>query len=278
MGITIREMELPEIEIAIQLAARQGWNPGLSDGMAFFKADPEGFLLAEEGDEFAGCVSAVSYSPDYGFIGFYIVKEGFRGTSAGVKLALAALKRLKGKNIALDGVTGKVEKYKNLGFRQSHKNRRYESIGGSYPGNENIVKYNSVFFEELLKYDRQCFPAIRANFLENWFAMPDSRTLLWMENEKIYGYGTIRKCREGYKIGPLFADNPKIATSLYKALSSEALDELVYIDIPDNNPEALMLAKEFDMKEIFTTVRMYSGDFPDISHDKIFGITSPELG
>ena len=33
-------------------------------------------------------------------------------------------------------------------------------------------------------------------------------------DNKLQGYGVIRKCYQGYKIGPLFADNAKIAETL----------------------------------------------------------------
>ena len=43
---SIRTMRRDEVELAIELAAREGWNPGLHDARCFFEADPEGFLIA----------------------------------------------------------------------------------------------------------------------------------------------------------------------------------------------------------------------------------------
>ncbi len=42
----------------------------------------------------------------------------------------------------------------------------------------------------------------------------------WKDNY-LYGYGVMRLCFEGYKIGPLFADNYENAQSLYEALIPE---------------------------------------------------------
>ena len=43
---SIRTMSGDEVELAIELAAREGWNPGLHDARCFFEADPGGFLIA----------------------------------------------------------------------------------------------------------------------------------------------------------------------------------------------------------------------------------------
>jgi hypothetical protein len=44
---TIRTMHARDLALALDWAAAEGWNPGLSDAACFRSADPEGFLLAE---------------------------------------------------------------------------------------------------------------------------------------------------------------------------------------------------------------------------------------
>jgi hypothetical protein len=56
----VRPMRREELAFAIDLAAREGWNPGLNDAECFFAADPGGFLIGELADEPIGCISAVS--------------------------------------------------------------------------------------------------------------------------------------------------------------------------------------------------------------------------
>jgi hypothetical protein len=53
-------MRREEIAFAIDLAAREGWNPRLHDAECFFAADPGGFLMGEPLGEAVGCISAVS--------------------------------------------------------------------------------------------------------------------------------------------------------------------------------------------------------------------------
>ena len=58
----IRVMRQEEIALAIDLAAAEGWNPGLNDAECFFAADPNGFLIGELAGKMVGCVSSVSYA------------------------------------------------------------------------------------------------------------------------------------------------------------------------------------------------------------------------
>jgi hypothetical protein len=108
--------------------------------------------------------------------------------------------------------------------------------------------------------------------------MPETYSVAFSDNGLIKGYGVIRKCRNGFKIGPLFADNSDVAESIFRALASKAVDELIYIDVPVINDEALKIAQKYEMKLVFETARMYSKNIPNISINKIFGITSFELG
>ena len=67
-------------------------------------AEPGGFLIGELRDEPVGCISAVSYGGRYGFIGLYIVRPEYRGRGYGLRLWQAAMARLEGHNVGLDGV------------------------------------------------------------------------------------------------------------------------------------------------------------------------------
>jgi hypothetical protein len=42
---TIRLMTRQEVEIPIEWAVAEGWNPGLYDADCFYAADPNGFLI-----------------------------------------------------------------------------------------------------------------------------------------------------------------------------------------------------------------------------------------
>ncbi|MFD2271530.1 hypothetical protein ACFS07_11130 [Undibacterium arcticum] len=59
-------------------------------------------------------------------------------------------------------------------------------------------------------------------FLRCWINQPQSTALGILRNGTLAGYGVLRSCRSGYKIGPLFADSPELAEHLFLALKAHA--------------------------------------------------------
>ena len=103
-------------------------------------------------------------------------------------------------------------------------------------------------------------------------------SLGFLKNNKLLGYGMIRKCITGYKIGPLFADDKIIAENIFKKLNDFAVGSPIFLDIPEINKEAFKLVNKYKMKPMFETARMYTKKPPVINLNKVFGVTSFELG
>ena len=101
-----------------------------------------------------------------------------------------------------------------------------------------------------------------------------------MENQQLRGYGTIRKCVEGYKIGPLFSESPSIARLLFEALCARVMSEgPVYLDTPNPNEDAQSMARDYHMIPKFEVIRMYRNGILPTNNDKnVYGITTFELG
>ncbi len=279
--LLIRTMGRAEMDFAVELAAREGWNPGLHDGACFYKADPEGFLIGYVGDKPVGCISAVSYEKCFGFIGFYIMVPEYRGQGYGIRLADAALKRLTDQPVGLDGVLEQQENYRRSGFKTAYRNIRFEcpAVKDASSDGTDLVPIQKIPFEQLEAYDRQCFPAGRRAFLRAWIEMPQAYGVGCLEDAGLCGYGLIRKCRQGYKIGPLFADDAEKAERLYIKLSSHAEENgIVYLDVPEVNRAGLQIAEKYRMRKVFETARMYKGEEPKIASSKVFGVTTFELG
>lgn len=279
-SLAIATMEPGELDFAIELAAAEGWNPGLDDAAAFHAADPAGFLIGSLGGRPVACISAVAYEGGFGFIGLYLVVPGLRGRGHGIALWRAAMDRLAGRNIGLDGVFAQQDNYRRSGFRLAYSNLRFERSGRlPAPTAPGIVAMADVPCEQLLAYDRQHFPAGREAFLRGWVAPRHGAARAVVDGGRLQGYGVIRKCRQGYKIGPLFADNAGTAESLYLALAQHAGDtDPVFLDVPEVSAAGLALAQEYGMKRVFATARMYTGAPPAIALSGVYGVTTFELG
>ena len=290
---TIRTMTRSELDLAISWAALEGWNPGLHDADCFYTADSNGFLIGLLEGHAIASISAVKYGTSFGFIGFYIVKPEFRGLGYGLRIWQAGLDYLQGRTLGLDGVVAQQNNYVKSGFRLAYRNIRYEGVGiGDEINSDEINKDTTLSdatadlvplqklpINTIIEYDRPFFPEDRSKFLKSWLSQPDSYAVGLLHNQVLVGYGVLRTCQAGYKIGPLFADTPATAQAIFHALRSKIKTGIpFYLDVPETNPNAVALAESHSMHSMFETARMYTHQRPNLPLDRIFGVTTFELG
>lgn len=276
--LRIRVMSRAELDLAVDWAAAEGWNPGLADADCFHAADPQGFLVGLHENAPVASISVVRYGT-FGFLGFYIVRAPFRGRGFGFRLWQAGMARLEGCTVGLDGVVAQQASYARSGFVLAHRNIRF---GGTMdvetPADPRLTAIGPDLVDRVIAYDRAFFPAARDAFLQCWLR-PDRRTGLALVGDgRLCGYGVIRACRTGHKVGPLFADTDADADILIRALASRAADGPVFVDVPEPNRAGIALAERYALKPAFETARMYRGTAPALPLDRIFGITTFELG
>ena len=277
---TIRPMTRQEVSIAVDWAASEGWNPGLFDAISFHAADPHGFLVGLLDDAPVATISVVRYGDSFGFLGFYIVRPEHRGKGYGMQIWNAGLARLEGRSVGLDGVIAQQDNYRRSGFEFAHNNIRYEGVGGANAAPDaDIVHLSMRRFDEIRAYDQPFFADDRAAFLKAWIEQPQSTALGILRNHALAGYGVLRPCRSGFKIGPLFADNVELAERLFAALTACATPgSAIFLDAPAVNAAAIDLAQRHQMAATFQTARMYKGLCPELPLNRSYGITSFELG
>ncbi len=276
----VRPMAPDELSIALDWAAAEGWNPGLHDAPCFLAADPQGFLLGLLDGEPAATISVVKYGASFGFLGFYIVKPGLRGRGLGLRIWQAGMASLAGRRVGLDGVPAQQDNYRKSGFSLAWRNIRHEAHGSdAVVKDKRLVPLSGIPFDMLDAYDRRFFPAGRTAFLNCWIRQPGSTALGLMEKGQLAGYAMMRPCRVGQKIGPLFANDAEVAETLMSALRASAGPaEKIYLDTPQDNADAVALARRHGMSEVFETARMYNGPAVPVPHAGVYGITSFELG
>lgn len=273
-------MTRDEVALALSWAAGEGWNPGLHDAESFFAADPGGFFAGELAGEPVASISVVKYGPSFAFLGLYIVRPEFRGRGLGYALWQHGMASAQGRQVGLDGVVAQQPNYRRSGFRLAWRNVRYQGTGlGQTLREQRVVPLAQLPFEALARYAAPFFPAPREAFLRAWIGQPDASALGWIEEGTLRGCGVIRRCRSGWKIGPLFADGEAIAAGLYEALAGAASGtEPVSLDLPEPNAAAVALARRHGMRSVFETARMYTGVAPAVPMERLYGVASFELG
>jgi len=169
--------------------------------------------------------------------------------------------------------------YQRIGYRFAYHNIRYQGSAVLSDVNDQAIRpLSQIAFDKILRYDQECFPANRSAFLNAWINQADAQAFGFVEDRLLKGFGVRRQCKEGHKIGPLFADNLHIAEVLLQALLQDIAGETFFLDITEINPAAKQLVETHAMESVFMTGRMYLKGQPKLADDKVFGITTFELG
>ena len=276
----IRKASREELGLLLDWAAAEGWNPGIEDAAPFWAADPDGYWVTEEAGEPVAAISLVGFGTDYAFLGFYLVRPDLRGKGYGLALWQEAMASAGSRLVGLDGVVAQQDNYRKSGFERAHANRRYSGrVSVRKPSDERLVAVSPIHVPQIVAYDAALNPAARERFLGDWLKTTDTRrSIALMRNGTVRGYGTIRECRSGFKIGPLFSDSDTGADLLFRALVADVGGGEVSLDVPVPNDAAKALCTRHDLAPVFETARMYRGPVPDLPLSRIYGITSFELG
>jgi hypothetical protein len=276
--LQIRVMRPDEIALAADWAAAEGWNPGLADAKCFGTVDPQGFLIGEVDGQPAATISCVVYDDRFAFLGFYIVRPDLRGHGHGLRIWQAAMAHAGTRTVGHDGVVAQQENYKRSGFQLAYANIRHGGVvpaGSSAPG---TIPLADVPFALVAADDATVFPAARDAFLRAWINAPGHIGRALLRDGRLVAWGVIRPCRSGWKIGPLVADERGGAEAVLGALVAAAGGGEVFLDVPGINAEALALARSRGLAPVFETARMYTGPIRPLRGERVFGVTTFELG
>lgn len=277
-ALRIAPMTPDHLRIAVDWAAAEGWNPGLDDVEAFHRVDPDGFLMGWFGDSPVSAISVVRHSDEFGFLGFYLCHPSHRGKGYGVAIWQVGMAHLGTRTVGLDGVPAQQANYRKSGFAHAHETVRHagDVTGKAHP---DVRDAQVSDLQGMLAVDRAISATDRSAYLLAWWEQtPTRRTMIRAGGDGIDTIGTIRACREGHKIGPLFAPDADRARDMIHALADAADARHVMLDVPAPNVAGTALARALGLEPIFACARMYRGDALTRDIDRIFGETTFELG
>ncbi|MBR0697167.1 GNAT family N-acetyltransferase [Bradyrhizobium lablabi] len=277
--LIIRPMRPDEIPLAVDWAAAEGWNPGLADAACFAAEDPNGFLIGERAGAASAVISCINYGSRFAFLGFYIVCPDLRGRGYGLQIWNAAIAHAHRRVVGLDGVVAQQENYRKSGFKLAYANVRYggwlSAPDATKPG---IAALTDIPMAVIEADDATVFPAPRPAFLRAWVSAQGHTGRALLRDGRLAGWGVIRPCRSGRKIGPLVADDRPAAEAVLSALLASVGSGETFLDVPSINRDAVALAQDLGLSPVFETARMYTGAIPQLQVHRIFGVTTFELG
>ena len=110
-----------------------------------------------------------------------------------------------------------------------------------------------------------------------------ARLLAFVEDGAVRGYGVMRACRSGFKIGPLFADGEARGRSYCfvrwpRKPRGRPRGRRSFSTCRSRTGAAVRLATRHGLSPVFETARMYRGEAPGLPLSLIYGISTFELG
>ena len=292
--LEIRPFTPGDLDVVTALAREQDFAPGVGDIEIYANTDRQGVWLAWQDDAPVGCIAAVTYNPDYAFIGLFVVKPEHRGQGIGRQLWQHALKTLNSVEcIGLEAAVQMVGFYEKAGFQKDCITTRRQMLCRSdqsqHPNTTlrdrsdiTVVPLREISLEAIQRYDERHEISPRPHFLELWLRHRAGDVFVTRDAQgECHGYVRIRPCLlpigEGWRVGPWLAEDPSMASLLL----SNAIDRhkgVVLIDTPGHNPAAKTITTAKGYKPMGSTVRMYKGVMPQ-GHDRnVYGLACLELG
>lgn len=275
MAFTIQMASQESLTPLLQKAKEEGLSFALDDVNMIFKRFPDGFLVGCL-DGLPICMAAVIRPvAKKCFVGLYYVEKEFRHLGYGHQLWDAVMKYVGTSACTLDCKTEQLEWFKQFGFKLAHRNIRYKLRRNDFELIEDpsIKPLDQVDFAQLLDFDSKVVSTERRDFLHKW--LQRHHTLVYYDNNYVRGYGTIRQCNDGYQVGPLLAENREIAHKLFVNLIQKPDSQAhIFLDVPENNPSALVLMEFLRMQKSSISVRMSLNNANIIESSMIYGVAT----
>ena len=163
--LEIRTFTPADLDVVTALAREQDFAPGIGDIEIYANTDRQGVWLAWQDNAPVGCIAAVTYNPDYAFIGLFVVKPEHRGQGIGRRLWHHALKTLSSVQcIGLEAAVKMVGFYERAGFQKDCITTRRQMLfrseasldaSSSQRSDVAVVPLREVSLEAIQRYDER---------------------------------------------------------------------------------------------------------------------------
>lgn len=254
-----------------------------------FNIDPNGFFKGVIGNELVSTIFSLRYSDDFAFIGYFLVRKKYRKNDYGKKIFNKALEYCGERIIELISVPEQEDdnfNYKKRGFTTSGYIIYHIGNSSHTDVKLNVLKYDEEnHLDDIAKYDQECFPANRKEFLKAWLKKRTTQTFVYYDDDnKFKGYGSIYYNGSEYDISPCYCDTKEIATAIIGALANSIEEGSIFtIFAPKLNQSSADFFTEtndiYQWEEDDELPIMYKNGFPkNINLQKCYAIVSDGIG
>jgi len=288
-ALSKKQMNIEDFMVVQSWCMKEGWNVGKYDNTFYYQIDPKGHFLFFKEQNPIGSMSLVKHSNQFFTIGPFIVIESERGIGYGSQIWQQVITRLNNypdANVLLYAVPQQIARYQEEGFKPCQNHLRWvinSPLFSSEKDQHQVYPVSLKSLNRIFEFDQNIFGYCRKNTLTSVLSHPQINGYYVEADNTIVGYGLIRPCIHGYRIGPLYANNADIAKLLLMKLVAIAGRENIILDIPEMNVTGQKLMLSLGAKRDIScdTMMMVKGNLSsefEFNIEKNYGLFSLEIG
>lgn len=222
----------------------------LNTARVTFTLSPKGFfILTSPTGAILGMLTASMYSNGTAFLGFFVLDPSIRGQGLGGALFGKCLDYVLAqgiKTVGLDAVQDQVGTYGRRGFKDCGQKvvmyERQPTISDSAQVAEEVTDIKQASVSALAEMDYQHTGFRRDALWKILLEQADLEGWAIEKNGELKAMIVARKTTDGWKIGPLYAEEPEHAQSLLQHTIRELGDEVLKAEVwvQNNHVEKLL--------------------------------------
>lgn len=266
-------------DIWYPVTQQEGWNPGKIDPNIFIQAAPENFFIASL-DKDIGCCVALPYDNNTAFIGYYILYPEYRGKGYGFVLFKKCLDSVKGMNVGLSAVEAQVSNYAKMGFKPSSRHRCYklQATKETTPSTSSLLDVKTIPRSKLVESDFAAIGMKRSKlFNDDAYIWTDPAVFGYAirTSDKLAAWALCRPQVDGYRIGPLYAQNDSQADTLVDAILAKLPVGTKASLSTELIPWISTLEKRYTVTAAYPMTTMYTGENP---YNRLYAMFDEGMG
>lgn len=285
IAVTIRTIQLSDVEACMQLSTAEGWNQTKKDWI-FLIGNPQNIcLVAEVHNKVTSTAIAVNYANEVAWIAMVLVDKNYRGRGVSKMLLENILRELKSfKSIKLDATAAGREVYKKFGFKDECLITRMTclSIKNFSFTNDKVCSVEPILNKDInaiAELDEAVFGSKRTRLIE--YLVKENAHPAWQlkSNNNVVAFALGREGNKYHHIGPVIAETMEAAQIIIAKALQELNNKPVVVDALNNKTELINWLQSLGFNKQREFVRMYKNEnrLRELS-DKYFLICGPEFG
>ncbi|KAJ8299762.1 hypothetical protein KUTeg_023822 [Tegillarca granosa] len=206
--------------------------------------------------------------------GMNIVKEDYRNHGIGKQLFRKVMDVMKDRNVGGTSLSNRITFYEQFGwtiksytihYNQGRVNPNF--IKDVPDANVEVVSVKDANFDDVISYDSELHTVPRPVYISNWALHTSATTYVALQSGRVCGYGVLRPADVGHKMYPLYANDSKIARSLFSKLASHIPEgEDLIFSQPVENEMANSFVEANNLNTYLSMTRLYNkwNIYPDL--------------